>query len=337
MHARSWILTPLFLVACSSAAAPPPPPPLLDKPTPAPTVAATPAPSAASVEKAPPTEKRAPDPLPKLDTKELDEKLLFLSSICPTAAKRDEKGNQKVGCSTCVTESVKPDGTFVMDPESFYELRGWVKGSFTRPGAEQIAATLDGCESHAENWGGTLVAEKRDQGHALVRYDSGVHPDACVPFRRKDGRDVLVCRWGDGHQSRWHDNVFSYDFERSKPDDVEKGWDILVTMDDDSTAGCMGVEPGTDVRAGKVESYALKDEDGDGQPELVVEVSQARSKPNKAYEAACKKWEESMENGGPPVDVAKALGTRKKSRLVFSYDGTKFVPTKATAGVLKGL
>jgi hypothetical protein len=231
----------------------------------------------------------------------------------------------------------EPNGTVAMNPETFYALRTFVPGSFTRPGATQIAATLDGCEPHSSNYGGTLVAEKRGGSWARIRYDSGVHPDSCLPYRRGDGRDVLVCRWGDGHQSYWHDRIFSYDFTLGTEDEVAKNFEEIVSMDDDSIPGCMGVPRGDDVRAGQVDRFDLRDEDGDSAPELVVEVSQIRGKPNKAYQALCKKMSEALDTNGPEVDVKTALGKRQKFRLVYAYDGTKFVPSKATEKILRRL
>jgi len=322
----SW---PLLVVACARPA----------PHVPAPAVTVTAAPPAPPPASSPPAAKPAPPPLPSLDTPELDAQLAFLVTVCRAAISRDPRGRQRVGCAACLT-STDPapelDGTIVLDAdrEHFYALRTLVRGSFTRAGATQIAASLDGCESHAENYGGMLVAEAQGASWARVRYDSGMHPETCLPFRHADGHDLLVCRWQDGHQSFVHDRLVVYDLEPGTvPPDFE-----IVTMNDDALGMCfMGAPPGEEVRAGQVEGFTLRDEDGDGTPDLVVEVSQRKARPGGAYRALCKKAIEALETPDSSVDVRPGLGELKKRRLVFTYDGKRFVPTRETAKVLRGL
>ena len=323
----SW---PLLVVACARPA----------PHVPAPAVTVTAAPPAPPPASSPPAAKPAPPPLPSLDTPELDAQLAFLVTVCRAAISRDPRGRQRVGCAACLT-STDPapelDGTIVLDAdrEHFYALRTLVRGSFTRAGATQIAASLDGCESHAENYGGMLVAEAQGASWARVRYDSGMHPETCLPFRHAAGHDLLVCRWQDGHQSFLHDRIVSYDLAQTAQND---SFEEIMVMNDDAFAGCVGgVPPGEEVRAGKVEAFSVRDEDGDGKPELVVEVSQRKAKPSGAYRALCKKAVAALDTVGPGVDVRPGLGKLKKYRLVLTYDGAKFVPTPDTEKVLRDL
>jgi len=282
--------------------------------------------------------KPPPPPLPKLDTPELDEQLVVLSTVCHAAVKRNEKKVQYVGCAECLGTSAptEPDGSVVMDPEDlFYPLRSFTHGSFTKPGADEVAISIDGCEPHSSNYGGMLVAERKaGTAWKLARYDSGVHPESCEAFRRKDGRDILVCRWQDGHQSYWHDRILSYDFVAAGPDGTGDGFTELLSMEDNIIPGCMGVEPGTEVRAGQVDSYGLKDETGDGVPDLWVAVSQYKSKETNVYKAACKKWIDAVNNEKPEPELRPSLGKKRNARLVYTYNGTTFVPTEATKKVL---
>ena len=275
-----------------------------------------------------------------METPELQQKLEFLALICPAAVERDKKGEQRVGCATCAPfeGDARGDGTVQTDPEYFYPLEHLYRGSFTRPGADEAAAVMSGCEPHAGNYGGTLLGERKGGVWQQVRYDSGVHPDSCLSYRRKDGRDVLVCRWGDGHQAQWHEMVFAYDFTESTPDEVEKGWHEIVTMDDDSSAACLvGSMPGEPVRSGHVEKFVFEDRDKDGAADLVVTVSQRKSMPTKAYQARCKELVASLEKDNPPkIDIASAVGTKKTFVLVFKYNGSTFVPTKETAAIIAG-
>jgi hypothetical protein len=343
MSLRRLLTAVLLLGACSPAAAPPAPRPTpkAARPAPAPPPTASAAPSAtAQASAAPPIAKGPPPPLPRMETPELQEKLAFLAPICPAAVQRDKEGKQQVGCATCAPfeGDARGDGTVQTNPEYFFPLEHLYPGSFTRAGADEAAAVMVGCEPHAGNYGGTLLGERKDGVWQQIRYDSGVHPDSCITYRRKDGRDVLVCRWGDGHQTSWHEMVFAYDFAESTPDDVEKGWHEIVTMDDTSTTACvLGSLPGEPVRSGRVDKLAFEDRDKDGVPDLVVTVSQSKSMPSKPFKAKCKELTDSFENDIPKhVDVASALGKRKKFVLVFTYNGSTFVPTKQTAAVIAG-
>jgi len=331
MPARRLLPIALFVTACGPTAPALPavvnvaPPAASSQPFVVPSATPTPAPSS----------------LPKLDTPELQDRLVFLSTICRAAVKRDEKGAQHVGCAACAPfegPDALPDGAVVMDSETFFALEILLRGSFSRPGADEASATLDGCEPHAANYGGTLLAQRLNGAWSTVRYDSGVKPGACIVYRRKDGRDILVCEWGDGHQSYWHHRVFTYDFVESTPDAVEKGWHTVMEMNDDSIPGCWGSLPGEPIRSGRVDDYKLVDFDNDGAVDLVVTVSQIKGKPSKAYKAKCDELMASMEQeNGPAVDVTAALGPRKTYVLQFVFNGTTFVPTKATDKIIQAL
>lgn len=314
-----------FFASLSLACADPPrpiAPPHARSASPAVTTAPTSEPEAP---KEPETTERPP--LPKLDTPELDAQLAFLSSICAPAVKRDSSGAQRVGCMECIYDSQQQnpfDGTVAMEPDTFFALQSLVYGSFTKAGADEAAASLDGCESHAENWGGTVLAERKAGAWSMARYDSGLHPDSCVAFRRGDDRDLLICRWVDGHQSYWHDQIFSYDFAAG---DLSKGWSEILTMEDDLVPHCGG-PAGQAVTSGRVEEYKLIDLDKDGDKDLQIVVSHRKGRVNTAYNNTCKKLFEALDKeGAPPVDLGAVLGRPQISTLDLVFNGAIFVPT----------
>jgi len=275
-------------------------------------------------------------PIPPIRRATNEEKLAFLSSICRVAT-RELEGTLHVGCTTCAPfdgPDAAPDGTVTTDADPFYELEALTFGSFTSSGMEEAAATLAGCESHAENYGGTLLARRRDGKWEAVRYDSGFHPDQCITFRVRGGRDTLLCSWTDGHQSYFHTQILAYDFNG---EDLERRWQEIVTIDDSSAAGCLGLPPGWKVESGRVEAFGLLDTQGDGSLELVVDVDHVAAFPNPAYEAMCKQLFESMEDEHrEPVDPARALGPMKRHRLVYVDSGAGFEPTAITRRLWHG-
>jgi hypothetical protein len=272
-------------------------------------------------------------------TPELDARLAFANAVCDPAVQRDAAGQARVGCAKCVDATLvagAPRAPVAFDPATFYPLHTLVRGSFTRARADEVAASLDGCEPHSSNFGGTVFAEANGASWAHARYVSAVNPSECIPYRRADGRDILVCRALDAHQGHGTDSVFAFDLARVVDDDVEKGWLPVVSMSDDAFAGCtFGGASNEPVSSGAVESFTLHDEDGDGKLELVVVVSQRRGKPTAAYRALCDKALAGAE--GMDAEVRAALGQAHRYRLVFGYDGAAFVPTAATRGLLRKL
>ena len=222
---RTAVKTPLAaaisLAACAAGTSPH---------EPAPTVAIAPAAVAAP---APPDP--SPPPPPVLADATEQEKLAFLSTICRTAVLKGRAGCER--CAPFDAPDARPNGRVAVDPPQFWGLRSLSFGSFTRPGAGEAAAVLWGCEAREKNYGGTVLAERAEGGWRMLRYDSGLNPASCRAYRRRDGRDVLVCSWNVEERGQvWSAQVFSYDFSVSTPEDVEKGWKSAVSMRDDSGA-----------------------------------------------------------------------------------------------------
>jgi hypothetical protein len=263
------------------------------------------------------------------------EKLAFASTVCAVALK-GKRPKLEVGCRECPPferQEALPDGLLIRDPDPFYPLEVLVRGAFTRAGADEAAAVFSGCESHAENWGGTLLAKREGNAWRAVEYRSGVHPQSCKAFRRPDGRDMLVCRWVDGHQSFWHDRLFSYDF--AQPDGSDGAWKPIFELDDNTTGGCfMGVAPGMEVTRGTIDRFEFSDVNHDGHNELIVRVSHAKSAVGPAFHAWCALAQKALEKDKSMPPLGGAAGQTRQHRLVFKLDGEAFVPDRATAAQL---
>ena len=181
------------LAACAPAASAPvvvaPPP------TTAPPVAPTAQPSAALT--------AHPPPLPPSDPASEADELAIAKAVCRAATKHVD-GKVQVGCRTCppfTSPDARPDGKVVADPETFFPIQGVYRGAFTSPGADQRAVVFQGCEPHSANYGGTLLVDADASGYLSRAYFSGVHPASCRPYRRPDGRDLLVCLWSEDRKS----------------------------------------------------------------------------------------------------------------------------------------
>ena len=166
--------------------------------------------------------------------------LKFLGALCETGV-RDSGAGIEVGCSCCSpfdqcgpVRGGRPRGNV----DEVYRMVTRSEGSFTEPGARELAVTFFGCEPHVSNWGGTMLYRRLKDSWSFVSYTSGVRPDRCQPYRLQEGRDVLICQWADAHQSIGRAYVFVYDFVA--PD--RRCWTDLVDFIDDSSL-CEG-EPG---------------------------------------------------------------------------------------------
>ena len=265
------------------------------------------------------------------------DKLAIVEQICP-AAINHLNGKVLVGCRACPPFSSvegRPDGIVAVDPPSFWPLELRYPGAFTKPGASEVAAVFQGCESHGENYGGTLLVEKTASGYRSASYLSGVHPDSCQSYRRPDGRDLLVCQWLDVHQSDSATRLFVYDFAQSDADDMMKGWKDLASVRDTTGLGlCMGVDLTLGVHQGRVLGFHFEDRNKDRRLDLVVDIEHRHTAPSAALAAkvenACKKAKPTPD-GDLSVNVAALLGAPVKDRLEFLFDGQSFQPTPKTA------
>ena len=264
------------------------------------------------------------------------ERLAFVSSICPAATKR-RQGKRWIGCRACPPfqgATGAPDGNVVDDPPDFWALERLYRGSFSRPKADEVAAVFEGCESHAQNSGGTLLAEMRGDGYRSALYASGVHPRACQPYRRPDGRDLLVCQSDYGNQGVVGTVVAVFDFSLATAEEPDKGWASLVDVNDDSGAVCFGVDADRGVTQGSVVGLRLADVSGDAVPDLVVEVAHKKTRYTPALAQTLEKACNQPSGVG---DVEKILGRPATDALVFVFDGKGFAPTPATASFMKNL
>ncbi|APR78536.1 Hypothetical protein A7982_03883 [Minicystis rosea] len=306
-----------------------PPPPIAVAPAPPPSAAPTATATASAAVSLPP---QAP-----IDPAADQEKLALVTSICRAAIQHHE-GKVRVGCRACPPfegDDAKPDGRVAIDPPHLFPVEELYRGSFSRPGADEVAAVFEGCEPHAANYGGTLFAEKTESGYRMITYASGLHPASCRVYRRKDGRDVLVCRWSDAHQSTAFTQVFVYDLARATADDPLKGWDALATVSDNSYSVCWGIDPEGGIMQGSVIDFRFEDRNGDHVPDIVVDVMHRwtpySAAVNKVIQKRCAEASAERPDDVPTIDVPKLLGEPAKATLELIADGQGFKPTAKTA------
>lgn len=311
-----------MLAGCASSAPAPQGPPT----TPA-TVAATPATTAST---SPATTASISPALAAELGADGRERLALAESLCQ-AAVTHAGGKAKVGCRACppFDAATGPDGRVLVDPpagDEFYELEAHFRGSFTSPGASEIAVVFTGCEPHAGNWGGTLLVEQRGGDWRARSYRSGFHPSECVTFRGADARDRLLCRWGTGHQGVTHEFLDVYDFVPDDPARPEAGSTRVLWLSDNSAFGCFDSsnEP---IGVALIDAYRLEP----ATPlRLAVDVRVAKLEPTPTFHARCEDMAKATE---PTLELQDLLKFEKK-RLVFAWNGATFAPDPPTQAFL---
>lgn len=255
----------------------------------------------------------------------------LLSHICAwREIPRD--GEQIRGCACCPPFDGCPPGSKPPAGEEIYELRSAPEGSFTGAGRQQLAATFWGCESHAANWGGTLVLDKVGGRWKKNTYRAGLNA-VCDAYPRGDGTDLLLCLWYDAHQGWGHHRVTIYDLQRSE----DQAWETLVDVQSNVGSACTAGVDRFPVVHHRIDNLELVDVDRDGKRDLVVPVKAIKGTTSRAYQEACWAWEQWSTEGrqGPaPAEPSSLMSKPWDVRLLFKYDGQRFVPTDQTKQAL---
>ena len=131
-----------------------------------------------------------------------------VSLICPAGKMTRTKNGGVSGCNVCPRET-----DFYGDNASNWEMYAETPGHFASPQAENLLLSGTGCDSHANNFGGTFVFAVNVGKVRLVRYEQGLITDQCLKFGYADGRDGLVCRGGWFGQGEGDVYVFVVSFD----------------------------------------------------------------------------------------------------------------------------
>jgi hypothetical protein len=265
-------------------------------------------------------------------------KLEVAASVCQAAVVHDGR-KLRVGCRACPPFDVStgPNGQIAVDgPDEFYELETLVSGSFSEPGKSQAAAVFAGCESHAENFGGTLLVERRGDVWVHASYRSGFHPASCKAFARPDGRDALVCFWTTDHQGIVHFMLDSYDFTVGDESHPENGWDHLLTLDDNSLSGCWAREPkGKVMTADRIVDFVVTPATSSAATGLRVTVQFARGPISHAFVAKCHELSRNtLSEAARPVNLAGLLKPQART-LTLVWDGRQFTLDSSSTAIMR--
>ncbi len=260
-------------------------------------------------------------------------RLEVAASVCGAAVKPDAKGKLRVGCRSCApfTREYGPDGTVAVleEKDTFYELEHATFGSFTRAGVDEVAAVLAGCEPYAGNYGGTLIAERKEKGSPIWvarSYRSGLHPISCEPLALPEGRQLLACHWVTGKQITTS-YLDVYDFSRGSEEDVSETITTAFEVYEDVYSACFGGRPpGHSIHSGWIDRFSVQASKTVGEIGAVaLEVTHGSAKTGPAFDAACKKMIAALDStSGKRFDLAATI-PKKKHRFTLVWNGSTLV------------
>ncbi|MEK0194711.1 hypothetical protein, partial [Microcoleus anatoxicus] len=186
----------------------------------------------------------------------------ILQAICGrnnVFANSDRGG--KLACRNCPSFT----GAGSRSSLSPFTLEKVVYGSFTQAGTREALADFDGCESHGQFYGGSVLLRRSSQGWSALRYESGLRSNNCLKFPSKNGRDLLVCQGyyaQMGHSYDWLDAIQIGSSETQKSQQIH-----LISK---TTFNPPFYET-------RIEDWTAQDIDKDGRPDLSIRVREAKS------------------------------------------------------------
>lgn len=274
------------------------------------------------------------------------EEVRLLSSICAVAHRPSAGARTAVGCRSHPPfdrPEQQPDGKLPLhegDPMRLCQISKLYKGSFSRPGASEVVIAFDACfeqgdqfETNYFNSESVVLAEETPgalKPWSATAYEATMHASACSTSRRKDGRDALLCRSGIAAQGAGEITFFFLlDFARTQKRAGTVAWlysDLFdcAAYERDSyrlAHGFVAIEIGDE---------KLTDVNGDGTPDLVVDVKRARTPPS----AALDKKVRDVCSRNPELGAKAIASPFKKVRLEIVSRGSSFEPSVATSKLL---
>lgn len=292
-----------------------------------------------------PVDSAAPDADPalvaKLSTKQREE-LKLLARVCETAVTEASDGGVQAGCACCPPFDQCPPtkrGTPIASTMAF-SLTTQNQGAFSGPGQRELSLGFDGCEPHADNYGGTALYRETQDGIALVHYATAIHPKQCRVLRLATGRDVQLCEFFDAHMGHAHSQVYIYDFG-AEPNQC---FHPLVWLDDSTESGCWS-DVGADIVVSTLESVSTPDLNRDGMPDIRVHAKHGTGKVTERLRTLCGEWELARERWEksarkhrgpePKPGYFQEFPASKPLELDFIATGTTYAPTPETVERLK--
>ena len=121
--------------------------------------------------------------------------------------------------------------------ESEWTLGAVTRGHFLSPTSDDAVLSMEGCEPHSYNFGGTILLTRKAGKWTKLWYKGGVPTETCHRGKLQSGREILVCLGESGGQGFESTDLYIEDLLSPKgalmADDGAKFFSI-----DDTIATC---------------------------------------------------------------------------------------------------
>ncbi len=107
----------------------------------------------------------------------------LLEAVCPGHVVAGKYIECKIVCPTDIA----------FDNESDWTLGAVVRGHFLSPTSDDAALSMEGCEPHSYNFGGTILFTRKSGKWTKLWYKGGVPTETCHRGKLQGGREILVC------------------------------------------------------------------------------------------------------------------------------------------------
>src|SRR4051794_27515424 len=184
----------------------------------------------------------------------------FLRVVCPGHIAQH-------GCNACPEESADSPET---GKKAIWTIVSAMTGHFTSVSAENVLLAMNGCEPHANNFGGSVSLTRQAGKWERTWYEGGTLTNSCRKILLASKREILFCEGGYMGSGTLAQSLYTLDFALPS----EKRYGKVITVEDTMNA-CIS---GATLRKAFIEKVEFPDLDGDGVPDLRVTVQSGLTK-----------------------------------------------------------
>ncbi len=132
----------------------------------------------------------------------------LLEAVCPGRV----IVGKEIGC-----RGACPEFTGFRGENFEWTLAAVTRGRFVSPQSDDVVLSMSGCESHSENFGGTILLARQSQDWMMLWYKAGLDTNECHKTKLREGRDLLVCLGGWGGQGLVQTALWQEDLHAAIP------------------------------------------------------------------------------------------------------------------------
>jgi hypothetical protein len=152
----------------------------------------------------------------------------LLEAVCPGHV----VSRKEMSC-----RGVCPKFTSFSNEKFRWSLALVTRGHFVSPSSEDAVLSMNGCEPHSENFGGTILLTRRAQRWTMLWYKPGVDTGQCHKVSLPTAREILVCLGDFGGQGNIFTELYVEDLLAPRPSLMAGGRGFFQLFDNTFTCG----------------------------------------------------------------------------------------------------